>query len=50
MISRIPKKNFNPDDLSTLQDISLLPVSYKVFSKALCSRLLPFVSDKVAFF
>ena len=49
VISRIPKKNFNPDDLSTLRDISLLPVSYKVFSKALCSRLLPFVSDKVAF-
>ena len=49
VISRIPKKNFNPDDLSTLRDISLLPVSYKVFSKALCNRLLPFVSDKVAF-
>ena len=38
-IQRIPKKNFNANDLSTLRDISLLPVSYKIFPKALCGRL-----------
>ena len=49
VISRIPKKNINPNDLSTLRDISVLPVPYKVFSKALRITLLPFVSDKVTF-
>ena len=48
-IQRIPKKNFNADDWSTLQDISLLPVSYKISSKALCGRLLPYIETEVAF-
>ena len=32
-----------------MRDISLLPVSYKIFSKALCGRLLPYVATEVAF-
>ena len=48
-IQRIPKKNFDANDLSTLRDISLLPVSYKIFSKALCGRLLPYIATEVAF-
>ena len=49
VIQRIPKKNFTPEDLSTLRDISLLPVSYKILSKTICKRIAPFFSDTIAF-
>lgn len=45
----IPKKNFDFSDQSTLRDISLLPTLYKIFSKAMCERVLPFVSQKLEF-
>ena len=41
LIWRNPKKNYNPDDLTTLRDISLLPTIYKIFSKCLCNRIIP---------
>ena len=41
LIRRNPKKNYNPDDLTTLRDISLLPTIYKIFSKCLCNRIIP---------
>ena len=49
IIHRCPKKNFSNDDLTTLRDISLLPSSYKVFSKAICKRITPYFSNVVAF-
>ena len=49
LISRTPKKDFNEDDLSTLRDISLLPTLYKIFSKVLCQRIIPYISNKIAF-
>ena len=44
---RIPKKNFNIEDQSTLRDISLLPVCYEVLSKAICNRIIPIISNKI---
>ena len=41
LIQRIPRKNYDENDLITLRDISLLPVCYKVLSKAICQRILP---------
>ena len=49
IIKRIPKKNFCDGDLSTLRDISLLPVCYKIFSKAICNRIMQLVSHKIEF-
>ena len=49
VINRSPKKNFDINDLTTLRDISLLPVLYKIFSKCLCTRILPFINNKIAF-
>ena len=49
MVQRIPKKNFDINDLSTLRDISLLPALYKIFSKCLCIRIVPLIMDKIAF-
>ena len=49
IIVRSPKKNYDINDLTTLRDISLLPVLYKVLSKCLCSRMLPFIHRKIAF-
>ena len=45
----MPKKNFDPQDLSTMRDISLLPVSYKILSKAICKRITPFFVHIIAF-
>ena len=39
LVRRIPKKNYDPDDLSTLRDISLLPCLYKLFIKCLLERI-----------
>ena len=39
LVRRIPKKKFDPDDLSTFRDISLLPCLYKVFVKCLVARI-----------
>ena len=41
LIRRNPKKNYNPDELTTLRHISLLPTIYKIFSKCLCHRIIP---------
>ena len=49
IIQRNPKKNFNINDLSTLRDISLLPTLFKVFSRCLCNRLKPFVTNEILF-
>ena len=49
LINRTPKKDFNEADLSTLRDISLLPTVYKIFSKAICQKLLPYISDRIPF-
>ena len=49
LINRTPKKDFNEADLLTLRDISLLPTVYKIFSKAICQRLLRYVSDRIPF-
>ena len=38
---RNPKKNYDPNDLTTLRDISLLPTIYKIFAKCLVNRILP---------
>ena len=49
LIQRIPKKNYDENDLTTLRDISLLPVCYKVLSKAIFQRILPYISTEIAF-
>lgn len=49
LIQRIPKKNFDETDLSTLRDISLMNVLYKIFSKVLSTRLLGYVSNEIEF-
>ena len=41
LIRRNPKKDYTPEDLATLRDISLLPTIYKIFAKCLCNRILP---------
>ena len=41
LIRRNPKKNYDPEDLTTLRDISLLPTIYKIFAKCLVNRILP---------
>ena len=49
IIHRIPKNNFNIEDQSTLRDISLLPVCYKVLSKDICNRIISITSNKIDF-
>ena len=49
VIQRIPKKKFTIEDLSTLRDISLLPVCYKILSKAIFNRIIPIISSKIDF-
>ena len=49
VIQRIPKKKFTIEDLSTLRDISLLPVYYKILSKAICNRTIPIISSEIVF-
>ena len=41
IVQRIPKKNYNPEDLTTLRDISLSSVIYKLFSRCIINRILP---------
>ena len=45
LIHRIPKKDNIPDDPSTWRDISLLPTIYKVFTKCLLARILPWLEE-----
>ena len=45
LIRRNPKKKYDPNDLSTLRDISLLPTFYKLFAKCLVNRILPKIID-----
>ena len=49
VIQRIPKKKFTIEDLSTLRDISLLPVCCKILSKAICNRIIPTILSKTDF-
>ena len=49
VVQRIPKKNFDRTDMSTLRDISLMPTIYKIFSKCICKIIKPFIIEKVAF-
>ena len=49
LIERIPKKNYCEADMTTLRDISLLPTIYKIFSKALCKRIVPYLEEKIPF-
>ena len=35
------QKNYDPNDLTTLRDISLLPTIHKIFAKCLVNRILP---------
>ena len=39
LVRRIPKKDYDLDDLSMLRDISLLPCLYKLFIKCLLERI-----------
>ena len=39
LVQCFSKKRFDPDDLSTCKDISLLPCLYKVFVKCLVARI-----------
>ena len=39
LIKRIPKKNYDPEDLTTLHDISLLPCLYNVFIKCIAEGI-----------
>ena len=45
LIRRSPKKKYDPNDLSTLRNISLLPTFYKLFAKCLVNRILPKIID-----
>ena len=45
LIRRNPKKKYDPNDLSTLRNISLLPTFYKLFAKCLVNRILPKIID-----
>ena len=49
LIKRIPKKNFQQEDLTTLRDISLLSVVYKIFSRCIIQRSLPNIAPKISF-
>ena len=42
------EKKFTIEDLALL-DISLLPVCYKILSKAICNRIIPIISIKIDF-
>ena len=42
------EKKFTIEDLALL-DISLLPVCYKILSKAICNRIIPIISNKIGF-
>ena len=40
LIKRIPKKNYDPEDLTTLRDISLLPCLYKCIVERIKSTII----------
>ena len=48
-MQRIPKKNYQKEDPTTLRDISLSSVIYKIFSRCLIQRILPFVETQIDF-
>ena len=48
-MQRIPKKNYQKEDPTTLRDISLSSVIYKIFSRCLIQRVLPFVEIQIDF-
>ena len=50
IIQRISTKNLNIEDQSTLRDILLVPVCYKVLFKAICNRIIPIISNKTLHF
>ena len=43
------EQNFTIEDLSTLPGILLLPVCYKILSKAICNKIIPIISSKIDF-
>ena len=49
IIQRIPKKNFQQQDLTTLRDICLSSVIYKIFSRCIIQRILPLIEPKIEF-
>ena len=49
IVQRIPKKNYNREDLTTLRDISLSSVIYKLFSRCIINRILPFIEPQIEF-
>ena len=48
-MQRIPKKNYQKEDPTTLRDISLSSVIYKIFLRCLIQRILPFVEIQIDF-
>ena len=49
LVKRIPKNNFQQEDLTTLRDISLSSVVYKIFSRCIIQRILPTIAPKISF-
>ena len=49
LIQRIPKKNYDPEDLTTLRDISLLPCLYKVFIKGIVERVKSRIIENIGY-
>ena len=49
IVQRISKKNYQKEDPTTLRDISLSSVIYKLFSRCLIQRILPFVETQIDF-
>ena len=49
IVQWIPKKNYQKEDPTKLRDISLSSVIYKIFSRCLMQRILPFVEIQFDF-
>ena len=47
LVKRIPKNNFQQEDLTALRDISLSSAVYKVFSRCIIQRILPTIAPKL---
>ena len=48
-MQRIPKKNYNREDLTTLRDISSSSVIYKLCSRCIINRISPFIEPQIEF-
>ena len=49
IIQRIPKENSQQDDLTTLRDICLSSVIYKIFSRCIIHRIITLIESKITF-